>query len=328
MLITNLTGKQSRYAFDPTLIEESLGNIKDKISFDERLFSATIYAGLADVNENYMPFFTNINTYTVVDIIRQIPIYLITKQQSLKFFDVAFLGYKDHFLVPCHYLDKYIPDCSEIEEEDYKDLDPYIWMMDRHCETTTSIDPWGIYMRDYPTDKSRYCGMDEMHPRIFIWVDKIYDFVQGDTHKYQLLVSNVILHELAHAMIDVNLIGPHIHETHNSFNKTFYILKEESLATAISLSMMQSNISESDWDFLVSAVNQQPFQYKLGLVYQKLPAGALTKSINSWMCIKKSTIYSHTVADEWVKYVCSKCSLLATHIYLLDWDMSFSNSKI
>lgn len=96
----------------------------------------------------------------------------------------------------------------------------------------------------------------ELTPLIFIWVDKIWEECEGNWHKYQILLTKVILHELMHGMMDVNLLGyaaRHIQKD------------EESIANAIPLTLLKDLITPDDWNFLADFVAKQPSPYKEGL---------------------------------------------------------------
>lgn len=272
-----------------------------------------------------MPFYHNMahSFSSQFNIVRQVPIFLVTKQQCLKTFTVGYLGHKDDVTVPLDILPDEVSDSDIIEGSDYEDVDPYKGERnrDRDNSIASCIDLWGLYTREYPN--GRDYSIDESHPRIFIWVDKIYDFVNGDSHNYRLLASQVILHELAHAMMDINLTGGFHHRSNNTFNKTFYTLKEESLANAISLTLIKPHISDIDWNFLVSVVKQQPFQYALGLEYLDRHGRVIERSIDEWMHLKECSRYSKQVVQEWIRYVKGKRPLDCGQLELLDEGMWF-----
>lgn len=322
MLITNLTGERYKYEIDPKLIENSMEDSYSTFHCPEMEMYPDMAAHRSD-NTGIMPFYHNMAHLfsSQFNIVRQVPIFLVTKQQCLKTFTVGYLGHKDDVTVPLDILPDKVSDSDFIEGSDYEDVDPYKGDRDRDNSIASCIDLWGLYTREYPN--GRDYGIDESHPRIFIWVDKIHDFVNGDSHNYRLLASQVILHELAHAMMDINLTGVFHHRSNNKFNKTFYTLKEESLANAISLTLIKPHISDKDWNFLVSVVKQQPFLYALGLEYLDRHGRIIERSIGEWMHLKECSRYSKQVVQEWIRYVKGKRPLDCGQLELLDEGMWF-----
>lgn len=321
MLITNLTGERYEYEIDPKLIEKSLDDSKSSFHCPEMEMYPDMNAHLSE-KTGIMPFYHNMGHLFSFqfNIVRQVPIFLVTRQQCLKTFTVGYLGYKDNVTVPLDILPDEISDSEIVDEIEYEDKDPYKGERNRDNRIASCIDLWGLYTREYPNGK--HYSIDESHPRIFIWVDKIYNFVKGDSHNYRLLTSKVILHELAHAMMDINLTGGLHHRT-NNFNKTFYTLKEESLANAIALTLIKPHISDNDWEFLVSVVKQQPFQYALGLEYLDNHGRVIERSIGEWMHLKECSDYSIKVVKEWIRYVKGKRPLDCGQLELLDRGMWF-----
>lgn len=323
MLLTNLTGERYKYKIDPKLIEKSLDENESGLFhvIESELDTYDYRIGKAKI----IPFCNNMvyDSDSIFQMFRQVPIFLVTKQQCLKTFTVGYFGHKDDVTVPLDMLPNNVPDSDTIDKSDYEDVDPYRGERNRDYSIVSCIDLWGVYTREYPN--RRFYRIDESHPRIFIWVDKIYDFVNGDSHNYRLLASQVILHELAHAMMDINIVGPSIHSSDGKINKTFYTLKEESLANAISLSLIKPYINDNDWNFLVSIVKQQPFQYALGLEYLDNNGRVIRSSIEKWMELKKDCDYSDQVVKEWIRYVKGQRPLDCDQLELLDSTMQSPN---
>lgn len=320
MLITNLTGEREKYEIDPKLIEKSL----DVSNSPFHCLDMELYQYMnahQSGNTSIMPFYQDVTHLfsSQINILKQVPIFFVTKQQCLNTFTVGYFGYKDNLTVPLDIMPNNISDSYIIDEDNYEEIDPYKGERNRNNSIASCIDLWGLYTREYPV--GRDYSIDESHPRIFIWVDKIYNIVNGDSHNYILLASQVILHELAHALMDINLTGNFHHRTNYKFNKTFYTLKEESLANAISLTLIKPHISDKNWDFLVSVVKQQPFQYALGLEYLDNNGGIIISSIDKWMNLKRCKHYSTQVQKEWIRYVKGKRPLDCEQLELLDKGM-------
>ena len=119
-----------------------------------------------------------------------------------------------------------------------------------------------------------------------MWVDKIKwsgDFIP--------LIRQVLVHELAHAIMDV-------HE-YPFFNPDGHLFREESLANALSLYIMGKiyKHDSNNYKFLVEFVSKQPLQYALGLLYNdKL---TITSAMGRWMEIKAFNAPNNSL-PEWV----------------------------
>lgn len=310
MLITNLAGERYEYSFDLKLIEKCLD---DKCHWHILPSEESPSKG----NE-IMPYYYNTaHIYSQFNIFKQVPIFLVTKEQCWKTFHVGYFGHVDKVTVPSDDFPSDISGISEDDERIYENIDPYRGERDVEKSIVSSIDLWGIYTREYP--QGRPYGIEESHPRIFIWVDKIWEHVKRDERKCQVLVTQVILHELAHAMMDIDLAGSRGGAS-NKFGKIFYTLKEESLATAMSLFLIKPHVSNEEWDFLVSVVKHQPFQYALGLDY--LDDGRVVeRSVGEWMHLKECGRCSIQVVKQWIKYILGPRPLDYGQLELLDYGM-------
>lgn len=331
MLITNLTGERYEYSFDPKLIEKCLDDEglyihipEMEMCLDDKCHWHILPSdGSPSKGNEIMPYYYNTaHIYSQFNIVKQVPIFLVTKEQCWKTFPVGYFGHVDKVTVPFDVLPDDLPsDISGISEDDeriYENIDPYRGERDVEKSIVSSIDLWGIYTREYP--QGRPYGIEESHPRIFIWVDKIWEHVKRDERKCQVLVTQVILHELAHAMMDIDLAGSRGGGASNKFGKIFYTLKEESLATAMSLSLIKPHVSNEEWDFLVSVVKQQPFQYALGLDY--LDDGRVVgRSVGEWMHLKECGSCSIQVVKHWIKYILGPRPLDCGQLELLDYGM-------
>ena len=105
------------------------------------------------------------------------------------------------------------------------------------------------------------------------------------------LIRQVLVHELAHAIMDV-------HE-YPFFNPDFHLFREESLANALSLYIMGKiyKHDSNNYKFLVEFVSMQPLQYALGLLYNdKL---TITSAMGRWMEIKAFNAPNNSL-PEWV----------------------------
>jgi hypothetical protein len=133
----------------------------------------------------------------------------------------------------------------------------------------------GVYVSQFQSKSST--GFAKKKSEIFLWVDKINLWSVGD-YDYKPLIKQVLVHELAHAIMDV-------HE-YPFFNPNGHLFREESLANALSLYIMGKiyKHDSNNYKFLVEFVSKQPLQYALGLLYNdKL---TITSAMGRWMEIK------------------------------------------
>ena len=141
-----------------------------------------------------------------------------------------------------------------------------------NSEKCVISDLLGVYVSQFKSKSST--GFAEKKSEIFLWVDKIGDY------DYIPLIRQVLVHELAHAIMDV-------HE-YPFFNPNGHLFREESLANALSLYIMGKiyKHDSNNYKFLVEFVSKQPLQYALGLLYNdKL---TITSAMGRWMEIKAS----------------------------------------
>ena len=194
--------------------------------------------------------------------INNIPIYLVTTNQSTHRIPFQEMGQTIYVDVP----EDRFADCS---------LDPRYPVSDdvikSNSEKCVISDLLGVYVSQFKSKSST--GFAEKKSEIFLWVDKIKwsgDFIP--------LIRQVLVHELAHAIMDV-------HE-YPFFNPNGHLFREESLANALSLYIMGKiyKHDSNNYKFLVEFVSKQPLQYALGLLYNdKL---TITSAMGRWMEIK------------------------------------------
>ena len=197
--------------------------------------------------------------------INNIPIYLVTTNQSTHRIPFQEMGQTIYVDVP----EDRFADCS---------LDPLDYVSDdvikSNSEKCVISDLLGVYVSQFKSKSST--GFAEKKSEIFLWVDKIKR--SGGDYDYKPLIRQVLVHELAHAIMDV-------HE-YPFFNPDGHLFREESLANALSLYIMGKiyKHDSNNYKFLVEFVSKQPLQYALGLLYNdKL---TITSAMGRWMEIK------------------------------------------
>lgn len=329
MIITNLTAEHYAYQVNVRLIEQCLNAGIDHFNSPEmqELSKRGTYNML--VTDQPIPFHSDgsIANMSRINIVSMIPIYLVTKAQSMKELTVSYFGHKEEVTVPMEIFPYELPGTVDDvlasissgkynRNKEVKDL--YGGNQDEDTITSSCIDYFGLYVRKSPSTGT--FGIDQSHPRIFIWVDRIYDYVHGDRHKYEIVTTLSILHELAHAMMDINLTG--------SFSKVasinhdaFFYLKEESLAEAIALTLIKPHISDDDWHFVVSLKQGRPFEYALGLEY--LDKNFLVKSVGEWLRVKETGEYAQNIAELWIRYIYAFAHHDFGQLELLDRGMRY-----
>lgn len=206
--------------------------------------------------------------------INNIPIYLVTTNQSTHRISFQEMGQTIYVDVP----EDRFADCS-LGPLDYVSDD----VIKSNSEKCVISDLLGVYVSQFKSKSST--GFAKKKSEIFLWVDKIgdYDFIP--------LIRQVLVHELAHAIMDV-------HE-YPFFNPNGHLFREESLANALSLYIMGKiyKHASNNYKFLVEFVSKQPLQYALGLLYNdKL---TITSAMGRWMEIKAFNAPNNSL-PEWV----------------------------
>ena len=318
MNIINLTTEHYKYRLNP----ESILKMDRALMLSERPYWSQhcLFPRITKGNSTFLP-----NDYfSAYQYANQVPVFLVTSNMVGDFFDIDFLGHHLKFTVPNDSLptedfnddiktilkkikegervtidipseDKDKKKDKEKEKEKKKDKEE-----DVGFEPVPIIDLWGVYI----SSGLKIHKLRNAHPQIFIWVDKIHDYVQrehsGDRHYYDLLTCQVILHEMMHALMDINILAPYHCDT-NNIPKWFNVLREESLAEAGSLTMMERVWSKKDINYLKKHVAhpKRPFQYRLGSSYFKAGNGVVWCAIENWVERK----YNQKVAEDWFRYI-------------------------
>ena len=212
--------------------------------------------------------------------INNIPIYLVTTNQSTHRIPFHEMGQTIYVDVP----EDRFADCS---------LDPLDYVSDdvikSNSEKCVISDLLGVYVSQFKSKSSP--GFAKKKSEIFLWVDKI-----KRSGGYIPLIRQVLVHELAHAIMDV-------HE-YPFFNPNGHLFREESLANALSLYIMGKiyKHGSNNYKFLVEFVSKQPLQYALGLLYNdKL---TITSAMGRWMEIKAFNAPNNSL-PKWVNIAVS-----------------------
>ena len=215
--------------------------------------------------------------------INNIPIYLVTTNQSTHSIPFKEMGQTIYVDVP---EDRFADVHWSL---DPRSLDPRYPddVIKSNSEKCVISDLLGVYVSQFKFKSKSSTGFAEKKSEIFLWVDKIKwsgDFIP--------LIRQVLVHELAHAIMDV-------HE-YPFFNPDYYhLFREESLANALSLYIMGKiyKHDSNNYKFLVEFVSKQPLQYALGLLYND--KFTITSAMGRWMEIKAFNDPNNSL-PEWV----------------------------
>lgn len=194
--------------------------------------------------------------------INNIPIYLVTANQSTHRIPFQEMGQTIYVDVPEDRFACSLAPLSPVRDD----------VIESNSEKCVISDLLGVYVSQFKSKSST--GFAEKKSEIFLWVDKI----KMSGGKPLPLIRQVLVHELAHAIMDV-------HE-YPFFNPDYHLFREESLANALSLYIMGKiyKHDSNNYKFLVEFVSMQPLQYALGLLYNdKL---TITSAMGRWMEIK------------------------------------------
>ena len=314
----------------------------DRALIDEDFLFESLYEQLSETkgsDHSFLCDYRNVK-YKYAN---QVPVFLVTKDMCGEEFDLDFLGHWMHFIVPEDTLpainlegdattileaEQNSKESSEGEEEkpaenDLKGQDD----QETNCPGDVIFEPelvvsatkekliinaWGLYVG--PNYKRVF---SRVHPMIFIWVDKIYSYVQknwrlwkqeawgyrkprDENYFFNLITCQVILHEMMHALMDIRVLN-----TNNSANivvpEWFRTIREESLAEAGSLLFMDDVWIKADIKFLKYLVSctGRPFQYRLGGYLFDTGCEVVDDAIDNWLDRR----YDPVIAANWLNYV-------------------------
>ena len=273
----------------------------------------------------------------------QVPVFFVTTDMCGKQLNVAFLGQSMHVTVPPDKMGSsgFDEDIETVikkikqkdNENDNGPRDKEDENKDDIFEPGLIIDLWGVYVGS----ALRIHKLENAHPKIFIWVDKIYNYVQqvhnGDSSYYNLITCQVILHEMMHALMDINIIGGHYR---NNIPDWFRVLREESLAEAGSLTMMDGVWTKKDMNYLKKLVASKgrPLQYRLGASYYSAGNDVVNRAIECWL----KRCFNPKLAMDWLIYILKYFPKLDKRQlalyekgfrrpYVFKYRSSFTNSK-
>lgn len=104
-------------------------------------------------------------------------------------------------------------------------------------------------------------------PYIEIYVQKIKESVTNDT-EYKWLFTKVLIHELAHAALDIYNWEKFSGINNMPYTPGFGVWREESTANAVTLMIIKRTNNEEFYSYAKEFIKTQPKAYRLGLLME------------------------------------------------------------
>ena len=239
----------------------------------------------------------------------QIPIFFVTTDQVGERDSIPLVGREMEVTIPDHQMPydemtlkglKEIPELPLEREEDSDQRQINEVGEDRERNKIVCVQPildlLGVYVSAYSHGSG---GLADYEPRIFIWVDKIWNYTHKEepderlaVEKFHALLDQVVLHELMHALMDTRLsLRPYDwqYRAQSPFSydsSQLYRLREETLAEALSLVLVQEVVTETMWNYLLSNTRGNSLPYRLGADYAD--EELLKWAVFNWMRAKET----------------------------------------
>lgn len=121
------------------------------------------------------------------------------------------------------------------------------------------VDALGAYFQNRKNDD----------PYIEMYVDTIDDAVKGDSKHFKWLFTKVLIHELAHAALDIfNCESCHLTSEKVLYSTKFGKWREESMANAAALRVIKNFGDEDFYNYAKQFMLAQPAEYALGVLME------------------------------------------------------------
>lgn len=159
-------------------------------------------------------------------------------------------------------------------------------------EGEKSIDLLGAYFQNIRQN-------NESNPYIELYVDRIYDSAKMDDKKFIWLFAKTLIHELAHAVLDIlnlEITTPYVNKI--SYNTDFGKWREESMANAIALRIIKDFGDKDFYDYAKNFMLSQPPEYALGVLMEKFGYWDVRSVVDN-----KYEGVDQTLQDQWLDYV-------------------------
>ena len=140
---------------------------------------------------------------------------------------------------------------------------------------------------------------NESNPYIELYVDKIYESANGDAQTFKWLFTKILIHELAHAVLDnYNSEIDYRHVDKISYYTPFGKWREESMVNAIALKVIKEFRDKDFYNYAKFFMMTQPAEYSLGVLMEEFDYGDLRSVMDN-----KYEGVSQDLQDEWMDYV-------------------------
>lgn len=134
---------------------------------------------------------------------------------------------------------------------------------------------------------------------IELYVDRIYDLANKEDKKFKWLFTKTLIHELAHAVLDILNLEIIAHQVDKiSYNTDFGKWREESMANAIALRIIKEFGDKDFYNYAKFFMSTQPAEYALGVLMEDFDYWDMRSVI-----MNKYEGVSQDLQEEWMKYV-------------------------
>lgn len=294
----------------------------------------------------YNDYYHKLDDPDLQSLLCQIPIFFVTTDQVGKRHWISLVGREMEVTIPDHQMPyeemtlKGLKETPELPPEREEDFDQKQIKETEEARERNKIvcvhpilDLLGVYVSAY---SHRSGGLADYEPRIFIWVDKIWNYTHKEepderlaVEKFHALLDQVVLHELMHALMDTYLYlyaygwQYHAHSPFSYDSSQLFRLREETLAEALSLVLVREVVTEPMWNYLLSNTRRNSLPYRLGADYadEKL----LERAVGSWIFTKRRgwDRLCKPLYDDWCDYVFSDARLDHSQLSLYEKGFSF-----
>lgn len=199
-------------------------------------------------------------------------------------------------------------------EEKHEILQTPVWMF-RECFQYRSIailvHAVPIVLREYrtPADEpgpnriidllgAYYSGLNGESPHIELYLEDILRAAKDIDRDFKWLATIVLLHELAHAAMDIhNIIDTKKTVEAIPYSTEFGRWREESMANAVALRIIENYGDADFFDFAKSFMLSQPPEYALGVLMKDFD-----EEYYDGVMMGKLCGVNQTLQDEWLQY--------------------------
>lgn len=280
--IIDLTGGKYRDLYDPD------DNSRDE-SFNKYLSQISRFSSC------YKPFLTKGNSIKKIkEKLYDIPVYLVESSMSgtEKIDPVT----NDSIFVPNYIKVPNIPVNLDIKTWKSQKIDGI--KIDEIKNVETNYNQINDFL-------GLYVSVSNGGPRIFIWMDRIYNTAKEDTKSGDvtanaiLLFHKVFCHEMAHALMDVELCGLKHNDKFTYSDDWVYMIFEEAYANSIALQVLKKS-KKRITPFIEDSVTNAGPGYASGWALYKHNSC----NLDQWIAIKMlfNNYIANLIEDSWNIY--------------------------